>query len=269
MMASASANIVVLQLDPEAPPGLLGSHLASLGGEVTHMDDRSDETLPETAQICAGLVVLGGTASAVDASGAPTFPALVDLLRARLALRRPSLGLGLGAQLLAQALGGAVRSAAAPEFGYVDLVPTEIASSDPVLRGIGAGVPVMLWHDDAIELPAAEPLAHCHRGRVLAFRSGPWAYGLQFHPGATVDIVRRWAALRGQDRNNPAVPVRIGAEIVRHQERAERFGRSVVEGWFRWLRADSAAPGSLTPDGARRCSGHRVAPLALPRPWPG
>ena len=42
-----------------------------------------------------------------------------------------------------------------------------------------------------------------------------------------------WAALRGRARNNPAVPVRIGAEIVRHQERAERFGRSVAEGWLK------------------------------------
>ena len=233
MRASTSAHIVVLQLDPEAPPGLLGSHLAALGGEVTVTEFRPDATLPEISQTCAGLVVLGGTASAVDASGAPAFPALVDQLRARHAMHRPSLGLGLGAQLLAQALGGGVRPAAAPEFGYVDLVPTELASSDPVLSGIGAGLPLMLWHDDAIDLPTAEPLAHCHRGRVLAFRSGPWAHGLQFHPGATIDIVRRWAALRGQERNNPAVPVRIGAEIVRHQERAERFGRSVVEGWFR------------------------------------
>lgn len=59
---------------------------------------------------------------------------------------------------------------------------------------------------------------------------------MQFHPGATVEIVRRWAALRAQARNNPAVPVRIGAEIVRHQERAERFGRSVADGWLELAR---------------------------------
>ena len=91
----------------------------------------------------------------------------------------------------------------------------------------------MEWHDDGMDLPATvEPLAHCHRGRLQAFRSGRGTYGLQFHPGATVEMVRRWATLRGQERNNPAVAVRIGAEIVRHQERAERFGRSVADGWF-------------------------------------
>ena len=93
---------------------------------MTVQDFRPDAALPEIAQTCAGLVVLGGTASAVDASGGPAFPALVDVLRARHAMRRPSLGLGLGAQLLAQAWAVPSGPPAAPEFGYVDLVPTEL-----------------------------------------------------------------------------------------------------------------------------------------------
>ena len=128
----------------------------------------------------------------------------------------------------------------APEFGYVDLIPTELAAADPVMRGLGAGLPVMEWHDDAIDLPAeAEILARCLRNRVQAYRIGPSCHGLRFHPGATTEIVRRWAALRATARNNPAVPVRIGAEIVRHQERAEAFGRSVLEGWLGLVRSGS------------------------------
>jgi len=157
----------------------------------------------------------------------------VAALRARIAENRPTLGLDLGAQLVARALGGTIRPCAAPEFGYVDLVPTVLAAADPVMRAIGTGLPLMEWHEDGMDLSASvEPPAHCHCGRVLAFRSGRCVYGLQFHPGATVQHVRRWATLRGQARNNPAVAVRIGAEIVRHQERAERFGRSVADGWF-------------------------------------
>jgi len=98
----------------------------------------------------------------------------------------------------------------------------------------------MEWHDDAIELPAeAEILARCLLNRVQAYRIGPSWHGLRFHPGATTAIVRRWAALRATARNNPVVPVRIGAEIVRHQERAEVFGRSVLEGWLSMVRSGS------------------------------
>ena len=227
-------SLVILQPDPEAPPGLLVERFVAGGAVVAVHEMWDGVALSAASASCDGLVVLGATAPAVDDSGETAFPALLDLLRSRVADRRPILGLGLGAQLLALALGGAIRPAAAPEFGYVDLVPTGLAAADPVVVGIGAGLPLMLWHDDGIDLPTeVQPLAHCHRGRVLAFRAGEWAYGLQFHAGATVDIVRRWAMLRGRARNNPAVPVRIGAEIVRHQERAERFGGSVAEGWLK------------------------------------
>ena len=131
-----------------------------------------------------------------------------------------------------------MRPERAPEFGYVDLIPTELAAADPMMRGLGSGLPVMEWHDDAIDLPAeAEILARCLRNRVQAYRIGPNCYGLRFHPGATTEIVRRWAALRATARNNPALPVRIGAEIVRHQKRAEAFGRSVLEGWLGLVRS--------------------------------
>ena len=224
-----TTGIIVLQPDREVPAGILGARLAERGAAVAIHELWHGTALPEAASTCDGLVVLGGTASALGADQA----AIVAMLRSRLATGRPTLGLSLGAQLLTLALGGAIRPAAAPEFGYVDLVPTALAAGDPVLRGIGAGLPLMEWHEDGLELPAtAQPLAHCHRGRVLAFRSGPWAYGLQFNAGADAAMVRRWARLRGEQRNNPAVPVRIGAEIVRHQELAERFGRNVADGWL-------------------------------------
>ena len=228
-----TTGIIVLQPDREVPAGILGARLAERGAAVAVHELWHGTALPDATSTCAGLVVLGGSASALGGEDGFDRVAIVAALRSRLATGRPTLGLSLGAQLLTLALGGAIRPAAAPEFGYVDLVPTALAAGDPVLRGIGAGLPLMEWHEDGLELPAtAQPLAHCHRGRVLAFRSGPWAYGLQFHPGADAAMVRRWARLRGEQRNNPAVPVRIGAEIVRHQERAERFGRSVADGWL-------------------------------------
>ena len=228
-----AAEIVVLQPDREVPIGVLGDRLIQQGASIIVRELWHGDALPPAISSCAGLVVLGASGSALADDGPLQLPAIAAALRSRIAQGRPTLGLGFGAQLLARALGGTIRPGAAPEFGYVDLVPTASAATDPVLEGMGAGLPLMEWHDDGMDLPATvEPLAHCHRGRLQAFCSGRGTYGLQFHPGATVEMVRRWATLRGQESNNPAVAVRIGAEIVRHQERAERFGRSVADGWF-------------------------------------
>lgn len=220
-------GIVLVQLDVEAPPGLISTVATGQGVGLTIIDATAGLPGPELAA-AAGLIVLGSAA----ASMVPT-DAIVAAIGDRLATGRPVLGLDAGAQLLVQALRGSVRAGQSHEFGYVDLSPTVAAADDPVLRALGSGLPVMEWHDNAVDLPAAVPiLARCGRGRVQAFRAGQATYGLRFHPGATTDIVRRWAALRGVVSNNPAIRVRIGAEIVRHQDRAERFGQSLIEAWL-------------------------------------
>lgn len=231
------ADILVLQLDPEAPPGLIPA-LAEDAGIDLKVRERvaRDEMLA-----AAGLIVLGSAAA--PSPDDETIAVLAGRMRADL----PVLAAGAGVLSLTLALGGSVQPDRAHEFGFVDLVPTAPAAEDPLLRALGAGLPVMEWHDEAIELPgSAEILAHCVRGRLQAFRHGSSVYGLRFHPGSTTEIVRRWAALRGVAANNPAVPVRIGAEIVRHQERTERFGSSLVVAWFELVRARNAATSSGT-----------------------
>jgi GMP synthase-like glutamine amidotransferase len=185
-----------------------------------------------------GLIVLGSGAARIDPEGP-----LVAVLRQCVAAERPVLAIDAGAQALAMAAGGAVRAGESHEFGYVDLSPTAATAADPVLHVLGTGLPVMEWHDDAIDLPDGIPvLARCGRARVQAFRAGPRAYGLRFHPGATAETVRRWAELRGKAKNNPAIRVRIGAEIVRHQDRAERFGERLIEAWLALARGEAVTP---------------------------
>ena len=218
-----SAGIVLVQLDPEAPPGLIPAVAAGQGVPVTVID--ASASLPAGALAAvAGLVILGSAAATGSSD------AVVAVIRDRVLADRPLLRIDTGASLLTRAIGGTVRAGQSHEFGYVDLSPATTTAEDPMLRVMGTGLPVMEWHNDALDVPAeALVLAHCRRGRVQAFRSGRAAHGLRFHPGATVDIVRRWATLRGVASNNPAIRVRIGAEIVRHQDRAERFGKQVIE----------------------------------------
>jgi GMP synthase (glutamine-hydrolysing) len=235
-------DILLVQLDPEAPPGLIAKVAESAGARLTVRDADAARHAADELTSAPGLIVLGSAAGAVDADGA-----MLAALAERIASDRPVLAAGAGVQLVTLALEGAIRPGGSHEFGYVDLVSTASAEGDPVLPPLGAGLPVMEWHDEAIDLPGSvEVLARCVRDRVQVFRHGCSVYGLRFHPGATIEIVRRWAALRAVAANNPAVPVRIGAEIVRHQERAERFGRSIVEGWLALVRARNDARRSGT-----------------------
>lgn len=234
------ADILLVQLDPDAPPGLIESVVDASGRHLTIMDARDEIPLDALAN-AVGLIVLGSAAVALD----PERP-LVAVLRERVRHDRPVLALDTGAALLALACGGTVRVGGSHEFNYVDLTPTALTEADPVLRPLGSGLPFMEWHDDAIDLPDdVAILALCGRARPQAFRVGRRCYGLRFQPGATGEIIRRWTAIRGAASNNPAIRVRIGAETVRHQERAERFGREVIEAWLALGRTDEQAANGL------------------------
>lgn len=225
-----AAAVLLVQLDPQAPPGLIAEVARQSGVSLSVRQAAAGLSSSDMAS-ATGLIVLGSGAARVELESAAT-----SAVRECLRTGRPVLGLDAGAQILALAAGGAVRAGASHEFGYVDLSPSPEGLSDPVLAALRSGLPVMEWHDDAIDPPEeAVILARCIRGRPQAFRLGRASYGLRFHPGATSEIARGWAALRGAASNNPAIRVRIGAEMVRHQERAERFGRHVIESWLRLL----------------------------------
>jgi GMP synthase (glutamine-hydrolysing) len=103
------------------------------------------------------------------------------------------LGICLGAQLLAKALGGSVSRNAVREIGWYDVDLTEAGASDPVLAAFASQQQVFQWHEDGISLP---PGAVCLAGSVAspvqAFRYGVHAYGFQFHLEASRSLIERW-----------------------------------------------------------------------------
>ena len=116
----------------------------------------------------------------------------------------PTLGICLGAQLLAVAAGGTVsRGVAGPELGYGTV---DVATPDLLLTS--GPMPVVQWHYDTVtRLPeSAQLLASSLLYDVQAFRVGEVAWGLQFHVEATLDMVREWASHDGAD---PAVANRV------------------------------------------------------------
>jgi GMP synthase-like glutamine amidotransferase len=173
--------------------------LGSLGAEIDERrPDRGDPLPPDLAGH-VGLVVLGGSMACWEDEGAPWLPATRRLLASGVEAAVPTLGICLGAQLLALATGGRVeRGARGLEVGLVDVDLLHAAESDallaPVLSAFGRRVSVPQWHQDAItELPGgAIRLAGGDRYPYQAFRLGERAWGLQYHPEVSVGDWQDW-----------------------------------------------------------------------------
>jgi len=141
----------------------------------------------------AGLIVLGGTMSANDGDRFPFLLAELDWLREAVRRNVPLLGICLGAQLLAQALGAAVYRNAQPEIGWYQIELLPPAAEDRLFRRRSTRETVFHWHGDTFDLPpGAVHLAQSRQCRNQAFRYGATSYGLQFHVEMVPDLMDIW-----------------------------------------------------------------------------
>jgi len=184
------ARALVVQHTPSEGLGWLQEWLPDAGVHVHPIHPYLGHRVPPSVEGDA-LVVLGGPMGAMDDDDAPWLPAVRSLLATAIDDGVPTLGICLGAQMLATAAGGDVsRGAAGPELGYGDV---SVASSDELLTE--GSLPVVQWHFDTVtRLPdGAALLASSDRYDVQAFRVGDVAWGLQFHIEATLPMVADWA----------------------------------------------------------------------------
>ena len=130
----------------------------------------------------AGVVTFGGTAHVDQTESHPHLREVREYTREAVEQGIPYLGICLGSQLLARALGEAVSPAPAREFGFEPLRPTAEAEDDPLLSLFTDGDMVFQWHEDMYQLPAgATLLATGDTVPVQAYRVGELAWGMQFH----------------------------------------------------------------------------------------
>jgi GMP synthase (glutamine-hydrolysing) len=149
--------------------------------------------LPADLGDAAGLAVLGGTMDVSDAPAYPHLEATMALIRLAAAHGVPALGICLGGQLAAHALGGsAYRSPSGPEYGWIPLELTRAGRLDPVLGVLDAGAEVYSSHHDVFDPPpGAVLLARGGHSPNQAFRFGS-VVGVQFHPEVDADLVGLW-----------------------------------------------------------------------------
>lgn len=127
------------------------------------------------------LVVMGGPMGVYERAEHPWIEGEVTRLAARLEAGLPTLGICLGAQLIAAALGAEVSAGPTKEVGFAPVTLTDAGAVSP-LRHL-SGVPVLHWHGDSFTLPdGVELLASTPAYRNQAFRRGTALLALQFHP---------------------------------------------------------------------------------------
>lgn len=187
-------TLLVLQHAPWEGPALVARAVAEHAPGVTLavrsvLDDAAPD-LPDPTDL-AGLVVMGGPMGADHDARHPGLAAERRLLARAVDADVPVLGVCLGMQLLARALGAVVHAGHGTEIGFA---PIEVVADDPVLRPLGPTPTVLHWHSDAAELPeGATLLARSTLTPVQAFRAGS-ALGLQFHLELDVPDLESWLA---------------------------------------------------------------------------
>lgn len=190
--------ILLIQNDARVPAGLVGEYLdrQQIPSLLLRLQDGEPLPPPDGLQ---GAIVLGGYMGVHQTAAYPYLEPLRVWLRQAVERELPLLGICLGAQLLARALGGEVSPNCRGELGMHPVSLTPEGLSDPLFAGLPETFETLQWHQDSFAVPpGALHLASSPVCPGQAFRFGS-AYGVQFHPEADAEIVAAWSRLKGVD----------------------------------------------------------------------
>jgi GMP synthase (glutamine-hydrolysing) len=218
------APVLVVQNAADDPPGPLGDWLTEAGLTLDVRDVEGGDPIPDDLDGFAGLLVLGGGMSATDDSATPWLAQVRALLREAVSTQLPTLGVCLGAQLLALAHGGRVAANPdGPEFGAQLIAKRGASANDPLFGPMPITPDVIQWHFDAIVAlpPGALQLAASPTCEQQAFRLGRLAWGIQFHIETTPELVRTWAVADAQALEGYDIPQLLARSDAAHADVAE------------------------------------------------
>jgi GMP synthase (glutamine-hydrolysing) len=189
----ARPKVLVFQHVPFEPLGTLDPLLKNAGIRIRYVNFARDPAQVPSLDGYSALIVLGGPMNVDQIKDYPNLATEVSLIQDALDRGISVLGICLGAQLLARALGSSVNRDRAREIGWHDVDLTTEGGEDPVLSAFKSCQQVFQWHEDAMNLPrGAVHLASSEVCEVQAFRFGESAYGFQFHLEVDHSLIGRW-----------------------------------------------------------------------------
>lgn len=194
-------RIIIVEHERDDPAHLMGDWLREAGAELVAYRPHAGQALPSSLGGGDALLVMGGAMGANDDDTVAWLAPTKDLIRQAVRDEVPFLGICLGHQLGAVALGGTVvRNPAGRQFGVLDIGWTGEASRDALLARV-VNRPAELgparglqWNDDIVSVtpPGAVVLAQSATGEIQALRLAERAWGVQWHPEADEPLVDAW-----------------------------------------------------------------------------
>ncbi len=234
------STILVIEHDPSDPLLRLGEWLAEAGATVEVRRAHAGDPVPDDTSGFDAVISLGGEMGAHDDDVAPWLPATRRLLARSVADRTPTLGICLGAQLLAAAGGGIVtRGANGPERGAYLTARRDAAADDPLFADLPLTPDVMHYHDDVVSVlpPGATLLLSSPGYPHQAWRQGEAAWAVQFHIETGADDLRRWA-----EADDMPMAGRFGPMLDEAAETMALVWRDVAHRFVRLADARAAGP---------------------------
>jgi len=237
--------VLLVRNDEHESFGVAPSALAWAGCDLRTVNMTRDGAILPPLEEVAAVVMFGGTPNVDDTARFPYLAAVRAITHEAVERGQPYLGICLGSQLLARALGREVVRSPEREIGFEPIRPTAEAAEDRLLAPYADGDMVVQWHEDTHELPeGAILLATGDRIAVQAYRVGETAWGIQFHQELDAIGIRAWIDLAEAETNLEAAWGKsarmLRAEAERSMAAHEERGRALFRGFAEVAREHGA-----------------------------
>ncbi|MCB4792064.1 MAG: type 1 glutamine amidotransferase [Elusimicrobia bacterium] len=195
--------IFIIKHAVDEGPGLLGKYLQEKNIKHKIIELEKGERLPKTTDGIEAVLIMGGPMNVYEEGKYPFLKYENDFIKDVFKNNKPLMGICLGAQLMAKAMGATVRKAKKEEIGWDKVYLSSRGIIDPLFSGVDSVIDVFQWHEDCFSVPKGAVLLAENSICPQAFKVGGNSYAFQFHIEVTKELLNSWArGIKSVDKEN-------------------------------------------------------------------